>query len=273
MTSAAAQPADPRLVPPYSIKGGLRIVFQNLRKRKPNDPKAVDDAETEAFAMAEPFDKVMNAKTGLLEEARAHFAAARARLAKGEGYEVVIDELEAAIMPILEHYETRIASVEAELGEHKNLIGAQQNTIGTQQEEIGTLKSTVGNTEALLDLRQCSMFLQPEFATEFLKETKKFRALRKEQRNRLAELQPDLYRIINTFGRGGNDFVHHRRTIIAAKLKEYILNEYKDVFVERDVDQFLAYFNTVLRRTRKDSTIDVYKQAVELGTKDMSEDE
>jgi len=290
MSSAAPQPFEPTLVPAYEIKGGLRKVFENLRHVKPLDSKAIDEAETEAFAVVEQSKKSRDMKsvaTRSLDEARAHFAIARARLAKGERWEAILDELEAAVMPILERHEARITALEATVGSQQSTIGTQQQElgenkmeigtlnakVGTLKAKVGTLEATVGNTEALLDLRQCSMFLQPEFTTDFLKETKKFVKLGKEERRRLIALQPAIYRLINTFGRDGGDFVHHRRTIIASKLKEYILEEYKDMFAERDVDQFLVYFNTVLRRTRKDSTIDVYKQSIELGTKDMRDDE
>jgi hypothetical protein len=82
-------------------------------------------------------------------------------------------------------------------------------------------------------------------------------------------MQPAIFGIIDTCNIEGNDLVHHRTTISAAKLKELILKRFGDAFTKSDVDAFLQYFNKVLRSTRKDPTIDIYKHAVTLGTRDM----
>jgi len=162
---------------------------------------------------------------------------------------------------MLERHELRFATLEKTVGE-------QQETIGEQQKTIRGLVKWQADADALLDLRQCSILLQPEITEDFLKERLLFRDLNEKQRTLLEHEASAVYRIANRFGVDGGNFVHWRRRVTASRLKDYILDEPGGEFSAQDVQAFLVYFNRVLRKLRRDPSLDVFTQEVALGTED-----
>jgi len=164
-------------------------------------------------------------------------------------------------------HERMIGQHEMTIGQHVVTIGRQEKTIGRQEKTIQTLVRLATESEGLLDMRQASMELQTEVSHDFLKTRKKFGDLTEEQRGELERITPAIFRIVNFFGVEGHNVVHHRRTVTAAKLKEYMLTApLKVTFTAEEVDTFLHYFNRVLQR--KNPSLDLFKQEITLGTDD-----
>jgi hypothetical protein len=136
----------------------------------------------------EEYDQTVTVLTGqpsataALQAARDHFAKARRRLAQGEDpWHVVLDELEAAVMPILQQLEARLSVLERTVGKQQDKIESQQVKIESQQDKIESLEQWKAgavdkiesleqwkaDTEAMLDVRQCCIFLRNEFVREF----------------------------------------------------------------------------------------------------------
>jgi len=232
-------------------------VFQELQNKRavlPNDlGKARDDVlnileEALKKERATSADR-QPAKNGeALEEAKARFAEAEKNLAKGAPWVTVLADLKEAILPILERLEKRTAALET---------------------TVDVLVQWKVDTEAMLDLRQCSILLQPEVSEKILKKRVKFRELKDAERGQLALALPGVYGIVNTFGVSGGNLVHRRPKVSAAKLKAFILKEYSDKFTEQDIDAFLTFLNRALQK--KDAKLDLFSQEVTLGTEDTRE--
>jgi len=266
-----AAPRDP--APDLGSEFYKRRVFAiiaTLRQQGKYDPKTLGEAQNQILIIVEDARRAggAQASSGSIAEVKSHFAKAKERYQQGQSMVEVLDELEAAIVPILERLEARIATLEVTVGQQQQTLGGQQQKIDGQQEEIGGLKQRIdgqqqeigglkqengglkqvvgslverqADTDALLDLRQMSILLQLEVTQDFLHEPKKFGDLNQSQRAQLLRDAKSVFQIPDRFGVDGGNFVH-RRQINAGKIKAYILKEFGDEFTEHDVDSFLEY--------------------------------
>jgi len=131
---------------------------------------------------------------------------------------------------------------------------------------LDSLEQWQADTEALLDLRQVSILLQPEVTQNFLHERKKFGDLNQSQRDRLEREAKSIFQIPDRFGVDGGNFVH-RRKISASKMKAYILKEYGDEFTEQGVEAFFEDLNRILKR-QQGASVDLFFQEVTIGQYD-----
>jgi len=116
---------------PDSYKMRMKEVIQSLRQKSPPD---FDAAESEAMViLGEIFQRSGGAYSPSgLADARAHFAVARERV-RGLPMVEVLDELEAAILPIIERMEAKFRDLEVNVDGLKTLVGRHEATIGQHE--------------------------------------------------------------------------------------------------------------------------------------------
>jgi len=245
---AQAQPS-PRPTSEF-YKKRVFAIFESLNREIPqNQHGRLGQARTEVLSIVEEAAGDVRASAGSIEEAKGHFATARLRLGKNEPWKAVLDDLEAAIIPILERHEVRISALEKQVEFEK---GA-------------------------LDLRQLSYEMQPPFLAQFLPHLPshlqaagslaRFRELTDAQRAALSQLTP-FFDLIDLFGVEGGDHAHWRRNVTAATLKKLIVE--RDPGLAADVDPYLLWCNSTLKKLGKiDESDDLFSAGgISLGTKD-----
>jgi len=237
------------------------IAVIEVLRREGTDSKTLGEAQYQLLIIVEDARRSANAplSSNIIADVKAHFSKAKEHLLQGGGMVEVLDELEAAIIPILERLETQIAGLKEEV------VGLKQK-IDDQQKVIGSVVQRQADMDALLDLRQISSLMQLEVTQDFLHLPKKFGDLSQSQRAQLIREAKSIFQIPDRFGVDGGNFVH-RRKISASKIKAYILKEFGEEFSEQDVDAFLEYLNRLLKR-QQGAAVDLFTQEVTIGTFD-----